>query len=106
MALYAIPAITMAATISDIINKILDILQTVIPLLVAIAVIYFLWGVVQFITSAGDETKRTEGRNKIIYGLIGLAVMIAVWGLVNILLQTFDLEGGGAAPDVPELPTT
>ncbi|MBI2628060.1 MAG: hypothetical protein HYW71_01325 [Candidatus Niyogibacteria bacterium] len=49
-------------------------------------------GVLQFVTSGGDEEKRKEGRDHIIYGLIGLFIMVAVWGLVNAIAGTFGAE--------------
>ncbi len=54
-------------------------------LLVSIALMVFVWGVVQFIGSAGDEKTRVIGRTKITWGLVGLALIISVWGVVNLL---------------------
>ena len=45
-----------------------------------------------FYVIASDEEAKTAGRDKIIYGIIGLAVIIAVWGLVKILTNTFGLN--------------
>jgi uncharacterized membrane protein HdeD (DUF308 family) len=75
-------------------------LNSVIPLLIALAVVFFVWGVVQFVISQDEEAK-TRGRNKIIYGIIGLAVIIGLWGLVNLLGNTFGLNNAGNE----ELPT-
>jgi len=58
--------------------------------------------VVQYITAGGDEEKRKAGRNTMLYGIIGLFVMVAVWGLVNVLISTFGLDT--AVPVVPGLP--
>jgi len=49
------------------------------------------WGVVQYVISNDEEAKKT-GRNRMIYGIIGLAVIIGMWGLVNILKNTFGLD--------------
>ena len=78
------------------------ILNTLVPIIVGIAFIVFLWGVVQYILAGGDEEKRTESRQFIIYGVIGMFVMVAAWGLVRILIQTFDLNV--EATDVPGVP--
>ena len=37
------------------------------------------------------EAKKA-GKNRMIYGIIGLAVIVAMWGLVNILLDTFNID--------------
>ena len=74
-----------------------------VPLLFAIAFITFLWGVYKyFILGAAEEKSREEGRQFILWGIIGFVVIISVWGLVNIVLDTFNL-GGGVAPTPPTL---
>lgn len=97
------PVVAMAAETTDfetLVRKIVSALALVVPLLIAVGVVVFLYGVVKYITAGGDETKRKEGRDAIVYGIIGIFVMVSVWGLVWILLNTFDLEKGA-----PELPT-
>ena len=85
----------------DVIQKLQGLLNAIVPLLVALGVVYFVWGVVQYVVGDGEEAK-TKGRDRMIYGIIGLAVIIGVWGLVGILLSTFDISGG-TAPDVSNL---
>ncbi|OFX79030.1 MAG: hypothetical protein A2071_10900 [Bacteroidetes bacterium GWC1_47_7] len=46
-----------------------------------------MWGVVRYISAGGDEEKTKEARQMIIWGVIFLAVMVAVWGFVNIVLD-------------------
>lgn len=62
-----------------------DLLNPLIAVLIGVAVVVFLWGVVEFIAKAGNEEARTTGKKHIIWGLIGLAIMISVWGIVRIL---------------------
>ena len=67
--------------------------QSVIPLIFAIAIVVFLWGVVQFvILGQSDETKKTQGKQFMIWGIVALTVMIGVWGLVKIVGNTFSLN--------------
>ena len=56
-----------------------DIMNTIIPILIVLAVIYFIWGVITYMISTDEEAKK-GGRTKIIYGLIGLVVIVAMWG--------------------------
>ena len=52
---------------------IIGIINTVIvPVIFALAFLVFIWGVFQFVVNAGDETKRTEGRKFILWGLLGI----------------------------------
>ncbi len=64
----------------------------VIPLLFAVAILVFVWGVVQFIGNADNEEKRTQGRNFMVYGIISLFVMVSIWGLVSVLSTTFGIK--------------
>ena len=67
--------------------------DSIIPLMFALAVLYFVWGVVQFvIMGAGEEAKRTQGKQHMIWGIVALAVMLGIWSLVGILGGTFGIE--------------
>lgn len=90
-------------TLIDLIDRLKEILNALVPLLFGLALIGFLWGVAQFILQADNEEKRKEGRQIMIWGLVGLFVMTAVWGIVLLLGGTFGIrflerlpEGGGS----------
>jgi hypothetical protein len=101
IALLLFPAITMAQTLGDMLGLFTRIINALMPFIVALAVLFFMWGVFQFIKSAGNEDERNEGRNRMIYGIIGIFVMVSVWGFVNLLDQTFRLDSNY----IPPLPT-
>ena len=65
--------------------------KSVIPLIFALAVAMFVWGVVQYVINAEDEAKRGQGRSFMIWGIIALSVMVSVWGLVQIVGKTFNI---------------
>lgn len=65
---------------------------SVIPLIFALAVVVFIWGVVQYVINDQEEAKKAKGKMFMIYGIIGLAVMVGMWGLVNMVGNTFGLE--------------
>lgn len=67
---------------------ILDLVKKSIPLVIAFAVLYFLWGARKYITAIdGDDQK--EAKDMIVHGIIILFVMVSVWGLVNLIVSTF-----------------
>jgi hypothetical protein len=68
-----------------------QLLNAVVPVLIALGVLYFVWGVITYMIAQEEEAKKA-GRNRIIYGIIGLAVIIGIWGLVNLLRNTFGLN--------------
>ena len=74
-------------TIEKVLGTLTTNLNKVIPLLVLAATALFLWGVVRYLTAGGDETRLKEARGLIIYGILGLAVMVAVWGFVYIVID-------------------
>jgi len=80
-----------------------NILNAIIPVLVALGVVYFVWGVITYVIASDEEAKKT-GRDRIIYGIIGLAVIIAVWGLVKILTRTFGVDNAGQQITYPTVP--
>lgn len=100
------PAFAFAAisSIQDLGTTILEIINEVlVPIVFAIAFIVFIWGVFQyFIQGGSDEEAKEKGKSLMLWGLIGFFLMVSVWGLVNILVGTFDLNN--AVPDFPETP--
>ena len=72
-----------------------------VPLVFAIAFIVFIFGIFQyFILGGADEEKRTKGRAFMVWGIIGFFVMVAVWGILNLLLNSFGF-GGDSRPPLP-----
>ena len=63
--LLVFPALAHGQTISSILIKFQDILKIVIPIIITLAIIAFLWGLIQYVTSAGDEAKRKEIKIKV-----------------------------------------
>jgi len=78
----------------DLGNTFINLINNVaVPLLMAVAFIVFIYGIFRyFIAGSSDEAKRKEATQIILYGIIGFALMVSVWGLVNILLNTFDFQ--------------
>ena len=68
-----------------------QIINPIILLLSAGAFIVFLWGVFKFIKGAGDEKERSEGKQAIFWGLIGLVIIFGAYGIINLALGTFGL---------------
>ena len=69
------------------------ILDPIITLLFAGAVMYFVWGLVETITSGDDSTKRKIGSNHIMWGLVGIFIMVAVYGILNVVTATITSLG-------------
>ena len=89
-------------------RSIFETLRTIIgytiPVLFAAGLLIFLWGLLRFLRAAGDETALVEGRRFMVWGVIILFVMTAVWGLVGIVSQFTGIDPG-TVPVIPGLPT-
>ena len=68
-----------------------QIINPLISLLVALALALFIIGVVEFIAGGDSEEKRTKGKNHILWGLVGLVIMLGVWGILGFALDTFGI---------------
>lgn len=79
-------------TIERAVNKFSEvIIQPLIILLFALAILVFLWGIFEFIRDAESSDGREKGKQHMIYGIIGIVIMVAVWGIIGILKNTFGI---------------
>lgn len=87
-------SVVYAADVDNIFYKInAKIINPAIEIAFIIALVVFLWGVVEFIRGADNEEKRTLGRQHMLWGIVGFVVMFGVFGIINILISTFGLRG-------------
>lgn len=64
----------------------------IVPVLFALAFAVFLWGVLQHFFIHGDDDKsRASGRQFILWGVLGIVVLLSLWGLVRMLLSTLGI---------------
>ncbi len=98
--LITVPGITSAAAydFQSLVMMFIDMIKTLVPLIVGLTLLYFMWGIFQLVRS-NSEDSRKEAIGVITYGIVSLFVMISVWGLVSILTSTF--FGGGLI--IPQL---
>lgn len=75
---------------------IVNIINPFIYLLVGVAVVVFLWGLVEFIAKADDPEGRATGRQHIMWGLIGLAIIFGTYGIMNVIQRTLETIFNGS----------
>jgi uncharacterized membrane protein YjfL (UPF0719 family) len=61
-------------------------------LLFAVALMVFIWGIVQFISQTNNEEVRVKGKQHLVWGVVGLLIMVSVFGIMQIIVDTFDLR--------------
>lgn len=99
---FLIPALAFAQTSDGLVGlfgQILDIINAFIPVVIALAFVYFLWAVAQYVLHLGDDQDKV--RDQMLWGVITLFVMVAAWGLVNILADTFGVTQGESFTEIP-----
>lgn len=81
---------TVDSTIANI-NKL--IINPLIFLMFGLALMYFLYGVFEFISNQENEEKKTAGKQHMIWGVIGLTIMIGVWFILGVIISTLGIKG-------------
>lgn len=96
----ASPVYAAVTSVKDLIKRIsTEILQPLVYLLFGVAFVVFIWGIIQYVIgSRGDQKKLDQGKQIMVWGIIGLFVMASAWGIVKVLCNFF---GTGACGGVP-----
>lgn len=64
------------------------IIEPLIWLIFTIATLYFLFGLVKFILSRDNQTERKKGQSHMFWGIVGMAIMVSAWGIINLIIGT------------------
>ncbi len=64
--------------------------STLLPLVFALAVFVFCYGIFRyFIAGADNQEARESGKALMVWGVLGLVLIVAIWGVVNFILDSF-----------------
>lgn len=86
---------------STIIDKFVDyIIDPAILVIFAAGFFLFMWGLVQFIYKL-DEGAQSSGKQHMLWGIVGMLIMVSVYGIISLIDDTFDLDFGN--PDMSRL---
>ena len=94
-------ALAQGEGIFNILNLVGNVIVGLIPIILGLAVLMFLIGVFRYVVANGEDDK-AKGRQFMIWGIVGLFVMVSVWGLVNLLSDTLRLNN--VTPQSPRIP--
>lgn len=64
------------------------IIKPIVTLLIALAVLYFLYGLLKFIGNQDNATEQEAGKRHMIWGVIGVFLMLSVGGILAIISNT------------------
>lgn len=74
-------------------NAVKLIVNPILQVFFAVATVIFVYGIFEFIRGADNPEVRKQGQQHMLWGLIGLAIMISVFTIMRILLNTLGISG-------------
>ena len=81
--------------VTPIANNVLNLVKVLVTIVFVLAVVAFGWGIVKFIFAGGDPSGIAKAKAFLLWGVIGMAVMASLFGLVGFLQTYFGVEAGG-----------
>lgn len=67
-------------------TAILNMTNWILGFVASIAVLVIIWGGVNYLTSAGNESQAENGKNTIKYGIMGLVICGIAYALVTVII--------------------
>ena len=52
----------------------------------------FVYGLVEFLWKLNEGGDNSEGKQHMIWGIVGMLIMVSVWGILDLLDNTFGLD--------------
>jgi hypothetical protein len=99
--LWALPFMALAQEVNtNYLESLIDgakgLLDQLVVFLIALAVVWFIWNVIKY-TMSDDEEKKGAAKSQMIWGIIAIAVIVSIWGLVAILQSIFGVDTESAS---------
>lgn len=86
------------------INIMVFINEILIPFIIGIGFLVFVWGIfLYFILGGANDEKKEQGKSLMIYGTLGFVLIIIFFGIVNLITSSTGLEGE-SVKGIPEVP--
>lgn len=79
-----------AQTLMNSINRV--IINPLIVLLFALAVVYFIYGLARYLLSPDNEEIRKTSKSHMLWGIIGMFIMVSVFGIMNLIMNTLGVS--------------
>lgn len=80
------------------------LINAVVPMLFALAIVGFIWGIIKYFLNPDNEEKKKQGKTFMLWGLIALFVMTSMWGIVKIFSGTLDINSNNnVIPSTPQM---
>ena len=96
---FTLPAIASAADVYSLLGLLNNVLNASIALLITAAIVAVFFGVVKSLFSSA-ATAKAEGVKLALYGVVAVAVMVSIWGIIRLLQNTFNVTS--TTPIIPQ----
>ena len=105
-AIFALPLFAFAQSLAPftrLVQEAGSIIQLLIPTMIALAVVAFFWGLVQFIFKTAGAKGVSAGKNLMIGAVVALFIMVSLWGIINFLGTIVGIQQTNNALQAPRV---
>ena len=88
--------------LTDIIGAFGQLVGTLVPILITLALVVFFWGLVRYLWWGTSEPRIDEAKTLMKWGLITLFLMVSIWGIIALMQKALDIDKNatGKAPQI------
>jgi uncharacterized RDD family membrane protein YckC len=77
----------------DLLDRIVDyVIDPAVKVVFTLGLFMFLWGFVEFLWKLKDGQVSEDGKNHMVYGLVGMMIMVSVYGIISLVMNTFGID--------------
>lgn len=73
-------------------NVVAEIVNPIITLFFIFAFAVFAYGIFEFVKGADEPEARSKGQKHILYGIAGFLIMVAVFAIIRMVMNTFGID--------------
>ncbi len=71
----------------DLEKGLMNLTNWILGFISMVAVLFVIWGGVQYLTSVGDENRKESGKRTVTYALMGLVIAALAYGIINVIVS-------------------
>ena len=77
-----------SGTLTGFVTVVGNIVNMLVPIVTTLAIVFFFYGLAKYVLNAGDEDKKEEGKNIMIWGVLAMFVLVTLWGIIAFIQKT------------------
>lgn len=78
-----------AALLDRIVQYVID---PAVKVIFTLGLFFFFWGLIEFLWELKDGKASQEGKNHMLYGLVGMLIMVSVYGIIALVMNTLGID--------------